>query len=438
MPDTDASIVDVSQFSLVARIAHISDAQVVDEESPGRFASAAALNSSAWRPQERYSVHLLDGTIRAVNAYHAQVAPVDFLIHTGDAADNDQLNEVRWFLDCFDGKIIDPLTGVDDRAPADRGPPELDPHVPFRAEGLYRTGTHGDAATIPWYAVMGNHDRYAVGVFPIISGLDGGLFSPLPAGLRLGLFLPVVLVPEGALAYGPVTPAHPGPPPELLLPSLVMPNPDRRFVTMDEVLAMHRATVTGPGGHGFGTSGRSWYAVNPVPGLRLIVLDTSVAAFTVPAGVYDAGAIVPEQVAFLKDEIAAAEAADELVIVATHHPSETLSATLGTALSGAQLVALLNAHPCVVAHLAGHTHRQRIVDRGGYLEVETGAIIDWPQEGRIIEVWRAGDDVELRYTTISHLYTGSAFSGVELNVDDPLLEMRRVAFQLAVERAGGL
>jgi 3',5'-cyclic AMP phosphodiesterase CpdA len=436
LPDTNTAPVDANRFELVARIAHISDAQVVDEESPGRLTAFAALNASAWRPQERYSLHLLDGMIRAVNAYHTRVAPIDFLIHTGDAVDNAQLNEIRWFVDILDGGTIDPLTGVDDRAPGDRETRLLDPHVPFEAEGLYRNGVHGGGATIPWYALVGNHDRYAVGVFPILPLPNGELFAPLPSGLRLGLFAPTVLVPEGSLAYGPISPARPGPPPQLLLPSWVPANPARRFATVAELVDLHRQSVTAPAGHGFTEAGRTWYSFKPVAGLRVVALDTSMAAFTVPAGVYDFGAITAEQVAFLQSELASAEAAGELVVVTTHHPSETLSSNLGTALHAAGLHDLLNAHPCVVAHLAGHTHRQRLVDRGNYLEFETAAVIDDPQEGRIIEIWRAGDAVALRYTVFSHLYEGSAFDGSAEPPGDPYLPMRRVARGLAADHAG--
>jgi 3',5'-cyclic AMP phosphodiesterase CpdA len=442
LPDTYWPDIDTARYRLVARIAHLTDAQIVDEESPGRLASLGALNNSAWRPHERYSLHLLDGMIRAVNAYHQHVAPIDFLIHTGDALDNVQLNELHWFLDCFDGRTLDPLSGVDDRAVEDRGPVLLDPHAPFRAEGLYRSGIHGDEASIPWYAVMGNHDRYAIGVLPVVPRLDGGLMAPLPGGVRLGLFLPVVLVPDGPLAYGAILPASVGPLPQLILPSIVTPNPDRRFVTPAEFTAAHFDTLTGPPGHGFAAKGRTWYADTPVPGLRLIVLDTSLTPVTIPGGDYHAGGLTSEQVRFLRAELEIAQQANELVVLATHHPSADLSVMLATTIQPAGLQGLLYAHPQVVVHLAGHSHRPRVTDRGNYLEVETSAIIDAPQEGRIIEIWRATDGadgaIRLRYAVFSHLYTGSAFADLEEAPTDPLLEMRRAARALAEQHAMGL
>ncbi|HRX85325.1 MAG TPA: metallophosphoesterase [Phycisphaerae bacterium] len=447
LPDTHWPDVDSAQYTLVARFAQISDAHALDEESPGRTAILGRLISVAWRPHERYSLQLIDGMIRAVNYYHERVAPLDFLIHTGDAVDNVQFNELHWFLDVLDGRMVNPLSGIDDRLPEDRGPPARDPYVPFKAAGLYRQGVNGEAASIPWYAVMGNHDRYAVGVLPIVPRLDGGWMAPLPGGARLGLFLPVVLVPDGPLAYGTITPANPGPLPELLVPSIVQRNPDRRFVTPEEYVAAYFTTATGPPGHGFGADGRTWYATSPRPGLRLIVLDTSLAPVTVPGGDYHAGGLIAEQVRFLRAELEKAQAAGDLVVVATHHPSIDLSVQLATTIHADEFRQLLNGYPNVVAHIAGHEHCNRVTDRGGYLEFETSAVIDPPHEGRIIEIWRrtqpdldGGDApaVILRYALFAGDYTGSAFADVAESPSDPLLPMRRDAQALAEEWAGGV
>ena len=115
LPDESILSLDEEDYRVLVRLGHITDAQVVDEESPGRLAIFDNLVSVAWRPQEAYSAHLLDGAVRAVNRYHREVAPVDFLIHTGDALDNAQGNELRWFLQVLDGGQVNPLSGMDDR-----------------------------------------------------------------------------------------------------------------------------------------------------------------------------------------------------------------------------------------------------------------------------------------------------------------------------------
>ena len=150
LPEEAAAPLEQSRFQLVARFVQISDTHVVDEESPGRLTALANVHPSAWRPQERFSIHLFDGIIRAVNAYHELIDEIHFVIHTGDVLDNAQANELRWALDCLDGRTVDPLSGVDDRPPEDGGPELLDPHAPFQPEGLYREGAHGQKPSIPF------------------------------------------------------------------------------------------------------------------------------------------------------------------------------------------------------------------------------------------------------------------------------------------------
>ncbi len=419
-------------FELMARFAHISDVQIIDEQSPARVPQADNLVTAAWRPHEAYSTQLLDGMIRAINREHEQSGTLDFVLHTGDATDNNQANEWRWFVDAFDGLPIDPLTGPDDRAPGDVPPPELDPHEPFTPAGLYREGLHGALPSIPWYALIGNHDRFAIGVFPIFEYVNAARLAPLPFVYQLVLFYPVFLNPEGQQTNGPISPAHPGPVALLNLPQFVEPNPQRRYLSTAETIAVHFDTLTDPPGHGFvdARSAQSWYSVSPVDGLRLIVLDTARPRTVAPMLPYHNGTLSAEQFEFLAAELQRAEEADEWIIVAGHHPSADLMQS-GTETTPLQLRALLSSHPNVVLHLVGHFHRHRVFDRGGYLEIETAATIDYPQEGRIIEIWQdaAADEVLLRYHLFSHL-------DVDEVERDALYELRRRAFELAREDAG--
>lgn len=407
LPDEDTRPVDTERFTLLTRFAHISDAQIMDEESPARLPWASGLVAPAQRPYEAWSTQLLDGFVRVINQIHASGETVDFVIHTGDAIDNTQANELRWFITVMDGGTIDPRSGPDDRMPKERPPPELDPHHPFEAAGLYRRGLHGPAATIEWYSLVGNHDRFAQGSFPIIVGWGGRLIAPMPLPGRIGIFGPLILDPLTRLAYGAVTPAHPAWLGNLPLPTLIEPNEARRFVTLEEFVAAHLESTGAPAGHGFSAEHRSRtrYSVSPVPGLRLIALNSSDPAVVLPGSFYPDGAISEAGVDFLRSELAAADRSGEAVIVATHHPSGWLRRAFGTMITQDGFRSLLNRHPSVVLHLAGHTHRNAVYDRGGYLEIETGSTLDPPQTGRIIEVWTdaAGGEVELRYRTFSHL-----------------------------------
>lgn len=438
--------IDPERYELAARFVHISDAHMVDEESPGRLTFFAGLNSSAWRPQEAYSTQILDGTIRTVNKLHVSRSRFDFLIHTGDVCDNAQQNEVDWFLTVMNGGLVTPLTGTDDRDPADRPPPHLDPHEPFQAQGLYRQGVHGDAPSIPWYNVFGNHDRFALGVFPIIEDLFGVLIAPLPLENRIGFFAPKYLDPVGRLSWSIISPAVPGPPYQLTIPRPVTANRDRQFFTSHRFIRAHLESEGLPSGHGFDAAQptRSWYSVSPKPGLRLIVLNSASPRFEIPSLVYSDGAISAEQRDFLIDELENAQAADEIVIVATHHPSAGLEPAIGTSVTMPQFRSLLKRYPAVKLHLAGHLHTNAEFDHGGYFEVVTGSTLDFPQQGRIIEIWRPrlfdgqedpgdrNDQVEIRMSFFAHheRINPPGESYREL-FDDPLFEMRRTAAELA-------
>lgn len=419
-------------FSRVVRIAHISDTHIIDTLSPARFPGAHQITRSAWRPYEAYSTQVFDGIVRAINRMHAAGDGIDFVVHTGDACDNVQVNELEWLLGVMDGDRVDPLSGPDDRPAADRPPPLLDPYASFEAQGLYRDGVHGEAASVPWYIVFGNHDVYAIGVFPIVTDLFGRRLAPLPLPERPGLVLPVYLHPTSAVAYAHVTPASPGPPALLTTPQIITPSAERRFFDRRAFIRAMFTTATGPPGHGFADpeTGESWYSVAPLPGLRLIGLDTCDHPRLIEGLPFHEGGMSLTQRRFLRAELDAAEADGELVVVVSHHPSNSLMTLYGGAIGAEQFRALLNEYPNVVLHLAGHTHRNRVNDHGGYIEIETCSTLDPPQEARIVEIWQ--DDLDgtlmIRYFMFSHIEDTLPPLG-----DDPLRAMRETARSIALK-----
>lgn len=435
LPDENTTPIDETTHTLIARFVHITDAQLIDEESPGRLTVFGNVSTSAWRPHEAYSTHLLDGTIRAVNQTHAAGTQIDFLIHTGDATDNLQRNELNWFITCFDGGTINPLTGPDDRNPADIPDPSLDPHASFEAQGLYRQNVHGPLPSIPWYSLVGNHDVFAVGVFPIVALPGFGRIAPLP-GNHLPLFHPTYLNPIGSVGWAPITPANPGPPADVNFPTYVTPNPQRAYVTLSGFIDAHFDTQTQPPGHGFSPGGPPWYEAQVAEGVTLIGLNTSDAPHALPEISYADGVISTAQVAALRRMLDSATTRGDTIIVATHHPSFTLDPTLGSALLEESFVSLLSEYENVALHLAGHIHRNVVIQRPGYIEMITGAILDPPHDGRTIELWRDSAGVmDVRYRAISHLDEIAPIDHAHNALFvDPLRALREIAEDLSSGR----
>jgi 3',5'-cyclic AMP phosphodiesterase CpdA len=172
-----------------------------------------------------------------------------------------------------------------------------------------------------------------------------------------------------------------------------------------------------------------------VTGLRLIGLDTTDRAAKVPGFFYDVGALSRGQLDFLRTELEAATARGEIVIVASHHPSAALSPSSGSEVSPEDFRALLNAYPAVVLHLCGHSHRNRVTERGGYIEVETCSTLDLPQEGRLVEIWRDGQDG--RVAVVYEMFSDRDDALPALGAD-PLRALREQGYMIALGDKGAV
>ena len=130
----------------------ISDIHITDKESPNQLLYNQQANplfypsSSVYSAVMLYSTQVFDAAIQTINALHKKT-PFDFGISLGDVCNTAQYNELRWYIDVLDGKVITPCSGDH------RGIDSIDYQKPFKAVGLDKS--------IPWYQTLGNHGRRA-------------------------------------------------------------------------------------------------------------------------------------------------------------------------------------------------------------------------------------------------------------------------------------
>ena len=409
-----------AEGELLVRFAHITDAQICDEESPARAVRFDPVIPESWRPQEAYAAQVLDATLAVLNRRHGET-PIDFAVHTGDAVELGQFNEVRWFIDVMDGQWVVPDSGALDGAERPL-PPELNPKLGFQAQGI--------APDIPWYSVHGNHDSLAVGNFhldqrdPDPVQWTAPIFAPVAAIIGLHAFedRPNALWPADDRSPAVITGRREPPmnPETLRLrlrdlrPGAITPDAARHFTGRHGFIEEHFHTVTTPKGHGFTEAnrrhGHAYYSAWPredAP-VRLIVLDT-VSPVNLPGWPMFYGVLPRSQFEdFLKPELQAAKEAGEYAIIASHHPSRDFNLPHpGATVPQDEFRAYLARQPHVIAHVCGHSHRNHAEKHAGpypYLEIETGSLIDYPQEGRIIEVRKDPESGRIRVdsTMFSH------------------------------------
>jgi 3',5'-cyclic AMP phosphodiesterase CpdA len=159
----------------------------------------------------------------------------------------------------------------------------------------------------------------------------------------------------------------------------------------------------------------------------LVVLNTADISDPIPGFPYSEGAISQDQLRWLEDQLVEAAGMGQWVIVATHHPSAALLQWCDTDVGPQDFRAFLNRFDNVILHLAGHLHRNRVFDHGGYVEIETGSTLDYPNTGRIIGIRQSADagQVLISYTTIS-----------QKGLSDGLSDLREGALKLAAFDAG--
>ncbi len=373
--------------------------------------------TSVYSPVMLYTTHVLDAAVQTINALHHQPGKsFDFGISLGDVANSSQYNELRWYIDVIDGKVIAPSSG------AHLGAGTIDYQMPFKAAGIDRT--------IPFYQALGNHDHFFIGSFPVPAGsalrqtfvgntvLAAGDVLANPLNLNNPSYYMGVL--DGSTPYGEIIGA--GPVGSFTSPPRVVADPNRRSLFTWQWINEFFNTTSLPVGHGFNLiepgqeSGFACYSFVPKPGvpIKVIVLDDTQREDDGDTGIHGHGFLDAARWTWLKRELANGDAAGQLMIIAAHIPIAV--AAFGSNLewwnnsanpSGTQnavtlqgLVAELQSHPNFLMWIAGHRHVNAVKafpssdpahPENSFWQVETSSLRDNPQQFRTFEIYVNSD-----------------------------------------------
>jgi metallophosphoesterase (TIGR03767 family) len=425
----------VPEGEVLACIWHLSDIHLCDAESPARLEYLDRYSDpdspyreelgdiGTYRPQESLTVQVAVTMIETVNRLlvgPATGAAIDTVLVTGDVTDNAQQNELSWYQTLLEGGVVSPRSGAQERSSwvgasdaatwderywhPDGPPPGVEPDRPTRIFGYPAVPGLVEAArrdvvspglALPWLTVYGNHDGLLQGtVAPDAALRELAVGAARVIGLPAGAD-PMVTA-EAIAEAGPARYVHDGTSPR----TPIAPDADRDFVTPVEFARTTRPTDPADADE------PTYYAVD-VGRLRVICLDT-----VNPHGGWQ-GSLGEGQYAWLVDELDAA--ADRYVVIASHHPSPTLTNdyrpdAAEPRVLGAEIVTTLLERPNVIAWIAGHVHFHAALWHGedgcGFWELTTASLIDWPQQARILEFVRVSDagrpEIAIVSTVVDH------------------------------------
>lgn len=418
----------------LAAFAQMTDLHIVDDQSPGRLEfmdryadpgaphNASYPTDSAYRGHEFLSTQVVDAMCQALAGIGAGPwtnKPLQFTIVTGDAIDNCQHNENRWYIDLLDGgQTVVPdsgrigldqsfaggsLTGGgtgDNHYYYPSVPPQQIPDNAFTgASGLGfpyvpglldATGAVGAARRpfvshglgMPWYAAYGNHDGMWQGNEPIdnnvidVRGMTtgssktSGSSASLPDDYSdLGTFGKLLVALE-------------------LKGTPVVADPNRRLLSRKAFIQDHFNTAGLPVGHGFQGVGidKAYYAVPAGSGdlVRYITLDSTNTNTDGFGSGGAGGSIDTDQLDWLEQQLIANSSRylstdnkivtrtgvrDMMYVVFCHHTLNTMDnlddgifgGIFGDRHTGDELKSLLLRFPNVIAMVNGHTHANKIL-----------------------------------------------------------------------------
>ncbi|MEZ5204838.1 MAG: TIGR03767 family metallophosphoesterase [Acidimicrobiales bacterium] len=430
----------------LAAFVHFTDS-LLDAQSPGSVGSIRSVRPSSQRSGPR-TCSTTRCRPRWSSGSTGWLGPVggrafDAVVCTGDNVDNQQRNELRWFIDILDGGRIVPDSGQIGAYQGVRTP----------STGALATGPIPASSTLQGPPRLPRRRRVArlrprtVRVAgprrPVVLRLREPRLQRAGQARRSGALDEVfagdrkmVGLPAGQSGLGFVLRVM-GDSPSVLAD---LRRPDRRTVVADDGRRTRQST-TGSAPHlhspPVGTATRRptcrlaqlYHEFELAPGVVGISLDTTNHAGG-PNGA--GGSIGEEQARWLERRLAAhhrrflapdgtevrSAGDDRLVIVFSHHTAATMDATdadparpAERRLLGDEVVSILLRYPNVVAWVNGHTHTNEVTPRrhpqglaSGFWEISTASHVDWPQQARVLELIDNDDGtLSIFGTMIEHL-----------------------------------
>jgi len=398
----------------------VTDVHITDEESP---ASALYFGYKGgfiggYSPVLLYTTQVFDAAIHTINALEKE-NPFDFGISMGDACNNTQYNELRWYIDILDGKKIIPDSGIkDDPIPG----PGNDYQDEFQAEGLDKR--------IPWYQTLGNHDHFWTGLLPPTTAarkvyIQDEIFNlgdvlafpydPLPFDSR-GFYMGSIdgttpmgeIMGVGAMGNFPIP------------PKVRAADPDRRSLFKEEWISEFFNTSSYPSGHGFSranaSAGFACYSFEPKADLpiKVIVLDDTQSNDDPHLSFYAHSSVDMARYTWLVNQLEKGQSEGKLMIISSHIPIGVLPPDNGmgwsasAAVTEGDFIAKLHTFPNLILWIAGHRHVNQVTPmpsadpahpENGFWEVESTSLRDFPQQFRLFEITRNSDNTVSIITT---------------------------------------
>jgi metallophosphoesterase (TIGR03767 family) len=436
----------------IACFGHITDLHMTDVESPARFEYVNKAYEDPrirellpmQRAQEAINAHAVDAMIRTINQLLGgplSGRPLDLVAVTGDYVDNVQENELAGVMALLDGGVVRPNSG----GPEYEGVQAPDWPDDFfwkpdgaahgedfytkalghpRVPGLLERALQPFAAAgiqLAWLGCHGNHEEVCQGVGIVNPALAAAMVSArkplgLPDGIDIDAAVETFVTRPDLFMAGPHVE--------------VTADRARRPFELRDFIDAHLRSKGQPRGHGFteqnleeGTA----YHVHDTSAVRFITLDTAC-----PAGGAE-GCITWAQLRWLERRLEEVHSTfrsrdgtsvrtafeDRLVVILSHHPLDSLTNRRehidergSQHAAPGKLLAMLLRFDNVVLWLNGHIHANRVRPRsesdrngegGGFWEVTTGSLVDWPCQGRIVELCDAGDGLlAIACTMVDH------------------------------------